>query len=59
MIDWTQQVAAALRQLGWVVLDHKPRHLILRQQQRARSPLLRRGAPVLGLVDYELLFPIT
>jgi len=59
MIDWTLQVAAVIRQLGWVVLDHKPRHLILRQQKKARSPLMRRGAPVLGLVDYELLFPTT
>jgi hypothetical protein len=57
MINWTLQVAADLRQLGWVVLDHKPRHLILRQQKEARSPLMRRGAPVLGLVDYELLYP--
>jgi hypothetical protein len=57
MINWTLQVAADLRQLGWVVLDHKPRHLILRQQKEARSPLVRRGAPVLGLVDYELLYP--
>lgn len=59
MIDWTLQVAADLRQLGWMVLDHKPRHLILRQQKEARSPLVRRGAPVLGLVDYELLYPTT
>ena len=59
MIDWTQQVAAVLRQLGWVVLDHKPRHLILRQQKITRDPLMRNGAPVLGLVDYELLLPVT
>jgi len=59
MVDWTLRVAAVLRQLGWVVLDHKPRHLILRQQRMARSPLMRRGAPVLGLVDYELLFSLT
>jgi hypothetical protein len=31
MIAWTRQAAAVLRRLGWVVLDHKPRHLILRQ----------------------------
>jgi hypothetical protein len=59
MVDWTLQMAAVLRRLGWVVLDHKPRHLILRQQKMARSPLMRRGAPVLGLVDYELLFALT
>jgi hypothetical protein len=59
MVDLTLQIAAVLRQLGWVVLDHKPRHLILRQSKRERSPLMRRGTPVIGLVDYELLFPIT
>jgi hypothetical protein len=59
MIEWTLQVATVLRQLGWVVLDHKPRHLILRQQKKARSPVMRRGAPALGLVDYELLYPTT
>ncbi len=57
MSEWTLKVAAVLRQLGWVVLDHKPRHLILRQRKMERSPLMRRGVPVLGLVDYELLFP--
>jgi hypothetical protein len=59
MKEWTLEVAAVLRRLGWVVLDHKPRHLILRQQRKVRSPLMRKGAPVLGLIDYELLFPIT
>ena len=59
MIAWTRQAAAVLRQLGWVVLDHKPRHLILRQRKKSRSLLMRRGLPVLGLVDYELLFPVT
>lgn len=57
MIDWTRQVASTLRQLGWLVLDHKPRHLILRQKKKTRSLLMRRGAPVLGLIDYELLYP--
>jgi hypothetical protein len=51
--------ATVLRQLGWVVLDHKPRHLILRQKKNTRSILMRRGATVLGLVDYELLYPTT
>jgi hypothetical protein len=59
MTDWTRRVAAVLRQLGWEVLDHKPRHLILRQQRNSRNLLMRRGLPVLGLVDYELLVPFT
>ncbi len=45
--------------MGWVVLDHKPRHLILRQQKKSKKLLMRRGVPVLGLIDYELLFPTT
>lgn len=57
MADWTRQVAAVLRQLGWVVLDHKPRHLILRQGKRTQSLLMRGETPVFGLVDYELLVP--
>lgn len=57
MIDLTRETAAALRELGWMVLDHKPRHLILRQHRRTRELLVRHGRPVLGLVDYELLIP--
>jgi hypothetical protein len=57
MTDWTHDVANTLRQLGWVVLDHKPRHLIIRPS--SGRPLMRHGSPVLGLVDYELLFPIS
>jgi hypothetical protein len=57
MREMTQQSAALLRRLGWMVLDHKPRHLILRQHSRTRRPLVRHGKPVLGLVDYELLVP--
>jgi hypothetical protein len=59
MMAWTRGMAADLRQLGWVVLDHKPRHLILRQRKKSHGLLSRGGKPVFGLVDYELLFPIT
>jgi hypothetical protein len=55
MTAWTHGMAATLRNLGWVVLDHKPRHLIIRPS--SGRPLMRNGSPVLGLVDYELLFP--
>lgn len=57
MTDLTRDAAATLRRLGWLVLDHKPRHLILRQHRKTRLPLIRNGRPVLGLVDYELLYP--
>lgn len=56
MIDWTRRAAHDLQRLGWMVLDHKPRHLIVRPQRKSRSILVRHHRPVLGLVDYELLY---
>ncbi|HSP43681.1 MAG TPA: hypothetical protein VLO11_12470 [Luteolibacter sp.] len=58
MIDWTRDTATILRQLGWLVLDHKPRHLILRPHRKTRRILMRHGQPVFGLIDYELLYPV-
>jgi hypothetical protein len=41
---------------GWEVMDHKPRHVILRM--RRNDQLARRKGELLwGLVDYELLYP--
>jgi hypothetical protein len=57
MIEWTRRSAGQLLDLGWMVLDHKPRHLIVRTRGRSRSILQHHGQPVLGLVDYELLVP--
>jgi hypothetical protein len=57
MIEWTRDSADRLSDLGWMVLDHKPRHLIVRPK-RGRGILRRHGQPVLGLVDYELLVPV-
>lgn len=56
MIDWTRAMANTLRDLGWLVLDHKPRHLILRQDPKTGDILMRHGQPVTGLIDYELLY---
>jgi len=53
--ELTRRTGGMLRDLGWLVLDHKPRHLILRS--RGDGLLVRHGNPVLGLVDYELLTP--
>lgn len=58
MIDWTRDTATTLQQLGWVVLDHKPRHLILRPHRKTRRILMRHSRPVFGLIDYELLYPV-
>jgi hypothetical protein len=58
MIEWTRNCADTLHQLGWMVLDHKPRHLILRPHRKTRQILTRHSRPVFGLIDYELLYPI-
>lgn len=58
MIDLTRKSAHSLQKLGWCVLDHKPRHLILRPHRRTRRILQRHQQPILGLIDYELLVPI-
>lgn len=40
---------------GFVVLDHKPRHLILRVRKQGSGLLGRRGLPTYALIDFELL----
>jgi hypothetical protein len=55
MIEWTRRAADQLLRFGWMVLDHKPRHLIVRPKRNRRTILQRRDQPVIGLVDYELL----
>lgn len=57
MSQLARDTADTLRQLGWLVLDHKPRHIIVRQHPKSRQLLARHGKPALGLVDYELLYP--
>jgi hypothetical protein len=57
MVEWTRESAERLLGLGWMVLDHKPRHLIVRPHRKTRRILKHHGQPVLGLVDYELLVP--
>jgi hypothetical protein len=57
MVEWTRRAADQLLDLGWMVLDHKPRHLIVRPTRGKRHILQRHQQPVLGLIDYELLVP--
>lgn len=55
MVDLGQEARLAMRRLGWMVCDHKPRHVIIRNTRRHKS-LLRRGEQVKwALIDYELL----
>ncbi len=58
MVSMTRDMADTLNKLGWIVLDHKPRHLIVRPHRKAGKLLARNGRTVLGLVDYELLYPV-
>jgi hypothetical protein len=46
-----------LRRFGWDVLDHKPRHLIVRQDPRSGGLISRHRRTLWALVDYELLVP--
>ena len=43
------------RFFGWEVLDHKPRHVIIRVGRNGRL-VMRDGDLLWGLVDYELLY---
>lgn len=54
MAEMTTKSAAEMRAKGFLVLDHKPRHVILRPCRGGK--LLRRdGELVYGIVDFELL----
>jgi hypothetical protein len=59
MSDLTREMADTLLSMGWCVLDHKPRHLIVRQHRKTRRLLARGDRPILGLIDYELLVPVS
>ncbi len=55
MIELTQRAARDLAGLGFAILDHKPRHVIVRPY---RCGLRQRGGqPIYALIDYELLIP--
>jgi hypothetical protein len=56
MIGLGREALETLEGLGWEVMDHKPRHVIIRVGRNGR--LLKRDGDFLwGLVDYELLYP--
>lgn len=58
MTELGQEARATMRRFGWMVCDHKPRHVVIRQGADGQ-PVRRRGKIVWGLIDYELLVPIT
>ena len=54
----TQRVAEELRHAGYAVLDHKPKHFILRERKDTGRLLRRHGRLVYALIDFELLVPL-
>lgn len=57
MIELGKQARGRLKDHGWEVMDHKPRHVIIRQARNDRL-IRRKGQIVWGLIDYELLYPL-
>ncbi len=58
MVELGQEARVRMRRLGWMVCDHKPRHVIIRNGRRS-GKLLRRGDVIKwALIDYELLVPV-
>lgn len=53
--DLHERVNQELLYKGFVMLDNKPRHVILRQNRNADGLLKRHGDFVYALVDFELL----
>lgn len=58
MVALARTAARDLRANGWAVLDHKPRHVILRTMSDGRLVRRRDGRPYYALIDYELLVPL-
>jgi hypothetical protein len=57
MVALGTQAAADVMAHGFAVLDHKPRHVIVRRDHDG-SLLRRRGRTPFALIDYELLVPL-
>ena len=55
---FTRDVARLLLSTGFAVLDHKPRHIILRVNRDGSDWLQRHGQWAWALIDYELLVPV-
>lgn len=54
----TNHARQTLLEQGWVVVDHKPTHVIVRPAPDGKGIIHHRDDPLWAVVDYELLFPI-
>jgi hypothetical protein len=55
MVELGEDARRRMRALGWIVCDHKPRHVIIRPSRTGHG-MLRRGDELKwALIDYELL----
>ncbi len=59
MIQLGEDARVRMRRLGWMVCDHKPRHVIIRPARSEGGRLLGRQHQLKwALIDYELLVPM-
>ena len=58
MEQLTDTVRERFMHKGWIVLDHKPRHVIVRPSANGGGLVRRDDQLVWALVDYELLVPL-
>ncbi len=57
LADMTDRVTAELTANGFLVVDNKPKHYILRQRRKDQSLIYRHGQLAYALIDFELLRP--
>lgn len=57
MVELSHAVARDVAAHGFAVLDHKPRHVIVRPQRDGRL-VSHRGRTAYAVIDYELLVPL-
>lgn len=56
MSKLAREARDAMASHGWEVMDHKPRHVILRQDKDGQL-IPRKDSLLWALIDYELLYP--